>query len=250
MTNPTPRTRKQLRHALEDARHELEITQSERERAQSRAGNFEAQMDAANWPRERPAGAGIWLGGEYPHIPGEEFARRIAARETAANEKSARAAESWANDLRTAADLAREEARRSTLAAVIKALQITGYGVLTTAILNRPETQVTHHATDHFWADIQTALEVREEKRAADERAATEKKVAGLAPGQQLSFFTWRDDFDITSPRMSDLAFARDLHGRVTLGFDPAAGGSYGSAPRVDETAPKKPAKKKSGGKK
>ena len=63
------------------------------------------------------------------------------------------------------------QVRRDTLAAVIRALGIEGYG----------EGRGDSSNIDRFWADIQTALEVRAERERQAERDATEARVRGLA---------------------------------------------------------------------
>lgn len=93
-------------------------------------------------------------------------------------------------------------ARTETLRTVLEALQISGYtrrDILREeirrlsaahnngeAVSVRDRDTGPSYDTDSFWADLQTALDVRAERKAADERAATEKKVAGLRGSDSL----------------------------------------------------------------
>ncbi|MBT2484780.1 MULTISPECIES: hypothetical protein [unclassified Microbacterium] len=241
MATPTPRTRRQLREALERS-------ESDREAAESRVSSHEVRVEQQRdrieqleWDKQR-AETTLRKAG-FTSSPGPASVGThgplLTTYWTAPKDASSTDAERWAAELRTAADLA----RRNTIAALLNALEIKGYerhGYPKVTKRGDIEQVTLGHDTDRFWADIQTALEVRAEKKAADEREATEKKVAGLAPAQQLSFYY---------PR---------------IGFDPAAGGAAVFASifddgriRIDdikgttpEPVPKKPAKKKSEGKK
>lgn len=95
-----------------------------------------------------------------------------------------------------------DAARTETLRTVLEALQISGYTRrdslreeirrLSAAHNNGEAVSVRDRDTgpsfdtDAFWADLQTALDVRAERKTTDERAATEKKVAGLRSSDSL----------------------------------------------------------------
>lgn len=133
------------------------------------------------------------------------------------------------------------EARRETLQAVIDALQLTGYAQF--ALANEKAlgggAVKTRHDTERFWADIQVALEVRAERKRAEERKATEAKIAGLAN---------RPAFATADPRIQA---SQDLADAATsLGIDGSAVAAFAeTVSKLGEpTTATKPAKK--GGKK
>lgn len=257
-----PRTRRQLREALEAetaarVRAEVEIESNktaaatekqENRRLRSDLAGAESALNKIGYERsiERSIAADMGL-----LAPREQWQPKQGLTPTLTTAEHEKILDQRVGE-------AIDATRASTLQAVLTALTIKGYERHGYPRIN-PETfeteQVTlGHDTQRFWADIQTALEVREEKRAADERAATEKKVARLAPAQQLSLFFPSDGLQAAAVKASDI-----LAGGVTLGFDPAfprvsdllgdpaPGGSYGAATAVPKpTTPKKPAKKKS----
>lgn len=71
--------------------------------------------------------------------------------------------------------------RRETLAKVIDALELTGYSA-------RSKYTATVGA-DALWADINTALEVREAEKHAATQKRTAERVAGLTKGSQMYSF-------------------------------------------------------------
>lgn len=75
-----------------------------------------------------------------------------------------------------------ERTRQEVLETVLKALELPGYRSNGGTFLDRfdPSKFKVNYPTDRFWADINTAIEVRAECKAADERAATEAKIADL----------------------------------------------------------------------
>lgn len=92
------------------------------------------------------------------------------------------------------------ETRRETLEKVIEALELPGYS--TGGILHG-DGWYTKPGHERFWDDIETALEVRAERKRQDDREDIEKKVAGLASPKStfsLSFFPI-GDFDRQAPK-------------------------------------------------
>jgi hypothetical protein len=147
--------------------------------------------------------------------------------------------------------------RQYTLQTVIDALELRQYGAkrdrsdglsfytILSESINGPE---------RLWSDLQTALEVRAEKKAAEERRATEAKVAGIARRPDGSAFFISGDtigFDPAFPRVADLLKREDAFW-LNLTSDPgAAGSSYDSSSTLPKpAAAKKSAKKKPEGKK
>lgn len=159
--------------------------------------------------------------------------------------------------LNAAVEAARAETRRYTLQTVIDALELRDYrrstDPLSSLLDRRPDR--TEPDPDRFWSDLQTALEVRAEKKTADARAATEAKVAGIARHPNGSgFFVLGDmaGFDPAFPRVADLLKREDASW-LNLISDPGAGGSsYSAATTLPKpaAAAKKSAKKKAEGKK
>lgn len=103
------------------------------------------------------------------------------------------------------------QARRETLEKVIDALGIKGYANGGTFHLCDSSKSRTSYDTVRLWSDIETALEVRAERKLADQRQATAEKVAGLTkpkPFENAFSFTFvptSDDFDPAAPKVNDL---------------------------------------------
>lgn len=95
------------------------------------------------------------------------------------------------------------EARRETLQTVIEALQLREYGYRESGL------RIVNKGPDEFFADLQAALKVREDRKHAETQAAIEKKVAGLTkkPFENTFSFTFvpTDGFDPFAPKVSDL---------------------------------------------
>lgn len=185
MTNPTPRTRRQLREALSSATAQLRV-------AEHRADGAEKALDRHGFKQTQRARVGIEVGWLAPE---DSWTRKPDAPLLFTADEHEKIVE------RRVAE-AVNGARRGTLAAVVRALNISGYRG---NLINIQDDSKNRIDTDRFWADIQTALEVREEKRAAEERTATEKKVADLLRRDSANFFIV-PNIDTTAPRVRDLA--------------------------------------------
>lgn len=108
----------------------------------------------------------------------ERYARDWHEMEMRHREEIANLKAGFVEETRQSNAATAERTRQETLETVLKALDLPGYradGGFSVRIGIKPE-----YPTDRFWADINTALEVRAERKAADERAATEAKIADL----------------------------------------------------------------------
>ena len=85
--------------------------------------------------------------------------------------------------LASASQGAHQATRRETLRTVIKALKLTQYGYRESGayhlggFIGLPDTD----PADRFWEDINTALDVREERKRQETREKTEQRIAALA---------------------------------------------------------------------
>lgn len=169
MAAKNPRTRRQLREKLDEYRDDnmaLELRVSEHEvRLQGKNHRIEqAEHDLRIATRALEKSGfqgtpGVTTIGRYGNLLSTDWYQPNEAAEKAAREAEAKT-------------------RAETLEAVIRALQIPGYRGNLIDVYDDSQNRID---TEKFWADIQTALEVRAERKAADERAKTEEKVAGLA---------------------------------------------------------------------
>lgn len=213
MTNPVPRTRRQLREALKQAEHALD-----EQRVQTRYAERKL--------RQVGAVEGNCLTVSYGY--GQRIERRTWDISSIQRDP---------NKIYTQADFDERheataiETRRETLAAVIDALELREYRDETPGVHEQLYAIATNAATpapgaDRFWSDIQTALEVRAEQKRAEERKATEAKIAGFKP-------------------VSKTVIGSDPAGGMSVFA------SIHDIDRIAEPAPTtKPAKKKSEGKK
>lgn len=214
----TPRTRRELRDALSEQKFEASRAKNAAERdlqaAKTRTEAAEYALDTLGFERHPDAAARIAFGMIQPH---EAWGRKADAPELMEVSSHHSVIAEVSAEVQAAT-------RRETLTAVIDALEIKGY--LSGGFVGGKRNGEIVLDTDRFWSDLQTALDVRAERKRAESRASTEEKVARLAPPQQLSFFFPKDSFDVAAPRTSDLAFssafARDTSGRVHVGFDVA----------------------------
>lgn len=221
-----PRTRRQLREALRASRtKEWELDTALREATVKKGENTRLRAELA------PALSNLDELGYYEY--------RAARVEDGELHREWRPAAGPSAVVFNRADIeeAQLSTRREALASVITALDIKGY--TTGGYVGGARGGERIHDVDRFWVDIQTALEVREEKRVADERAATEKKVAGLVTGVQPLTFAF------PSEPLRDLLGS----GRIVV-TDDGVGSSYGSSTLPKPTPKKKPTKKKSEDKK
>jgi hypothetical protein len=180
-------SRHELEAALQRTRLELEIaTDTLRQAGYTLQPDFPS---VENGFRFEPSGR--WVPSSS-HID----AQRLAAEKQAAQHE---------RDIASAREEAASASRRETLGAVIEALEIKGYpttsGIYDSLIsaqsdidkmlaLHTEREGVINAHVDRFWDDIQTALQVRAEKKRADEREATEYKIASLVrkePAQRTS---------------------------------------------------------------
>lgn len=227
-------TRRQLRDALESERSGRAHFKKRAEELQALLDKVEPKLEADGWTATRQ--------------PGFVVVSMSSDKATYPPASDWNAPDRAAAEQRVVAD-AVNGARRGVLTTVINALGIKGYA------------RNTSLDTDRFWADLQTAIEVREEKRVADERSATEEKVSRLSRGEN-PFLVSRIAVDPQDSILDPQAL-RDLlrGGRIQVAEpypDFAFGSSYGTAHSKSRThagqppAPdkKKPAKKKSEDKK
>ncbi|WP_217181608.1 hypothetical protein [Streptomyces sp. AC495_CC817] len=130
--------------------------------------------------------------------------------------------------------------RRETLEAVIKALQLQAYGYRDASGIG-----LYHFGIDpdkrpgyeRLWSDIQTALKVREEAKLAEERKKTEEKVAGLAPKHAFAAGGTVSLSDADRDLLATIG---------NLSSDPGPGvQSYGAASSIPKPAKKKSEAKK-----
>lgn len=166
MTN-APRTKKQLREALEHAQVRLKFLGETLQEKQADLNTQAATLKALGAkPTKRTIG-GFHSSQSFTTWDVSEIAASQRQLEKAVS-KATEAAEAGT--------------RRETLEKVIKALELSEYGY------HKPGAYYYGFRTDgdqrpgheRLWADLTDALEVRAEKKAAEERQATEKKVAGL----------------------------------------------------------------------
>ncbi|WP_288120811.1 hypothetical protein [Microbacterium sp. 69-7] len=142
-----------------------------------------------------------------------------------------------------------ERTRQETLETVLKALDLPGYRANGGMFhpFDASKTRI-NYPTDRFWADLTTTLEVRAERKAADERAATEAKIAdlgkqaGIKPEESTDFGKYVAHL-LSDPNGPSV---------VSLLLDESISKSYGEAqllgdPRVEQGKSPKP---KKGGKK
>lgn len=187
--NNAPRTRKQLRDALREAK------------------------DKANALRDAIHSAGF--GTEEEQIGWAHFVTLTGTQRTLFVDNTPVATQRQANDAVNAVTKAAVTAtRREILEKVIEALELTQYAAkkptleaLLSSSYGAAQT-LPRVGADRFWDDINTALEVREAEKHAATRAATEKRVAGLTKPKStfsLSFIATNDDFDPAAPKVSDL---------------------------------------------
>lgn len=189
MTATTPRTRRQLRdklHALRQENIDLEHRVSSHEiRVENlNQGNEQLQHDLVNASRAlEKAGFlstfGVTTIGVHGNLRSTHWYQPNEAAEKAARDAEAKT-------------------RAETLEAVIDALELRDYGYRADGDYYFPGLSLVDERPGHerLWADIQTALQVRAERKAADERAATEEKVAALVKrhnGGLIDGLTLRD---------------------------------------------------------
>ena len=145
----TYQTKRQLRKALAEAEERARSNRLQGEVWEKRLYELREKVRADGWEP-------VHTSGGYLSIP-------LAGALTAPDREAEKA-----------------EVRREVLEKVIDALELSEYR-------KKPSLEAlfaaagTKPGVDRFWADINTALEVRAEKKRADERQATEEKVAGLA---------------------------------------------------------------------
>jgi hypothetical protein len=144
-------------------------------------------------------------------------------------------AETWAAELEERArqrTQVAEATRRETLEKVIEALELKEYGYHKPGsyYFGGGYTGVSpREGHERLWDDINTALDLRAERKSAETRAAAETRVKRLtkdayAPGDRIAFIFPNDG---AAP---------------TVGVDLATGGSFAAATTLDKP---KPAKKK-----
>lgn len=252
----TPRTHRQLREALTALSDSYQLLGQERDEAKSTAATHESENRRL---RADYAAAQTKL-----HELGYEIS---IEQNLAAQQGLIRPAEKWQPKQGIASHLTPGEhesildqrvaavtdaTRRSTLSAVINALELTDYRRSTSAFssLLDPRPDRTESDPDRFWADIQTALEVREEKRVTAERERTEEKVAGLrqqAPvtlGFDLALGGLVPGYAVREFRPGDSLLRPSVTFADIVGGSPAKSREHaGKTPAPDM---KKPAKKKS----
>lgn len=224
MTNPHPRTRRQLREELTTTRAELQRTKAALQRQNNYTAALGTSIDRA-----------VALLENDGYTVGEEYSRRIEGDvytfTPPANPKLYTQA-----DFDERHEVTVHQTSRETLKAVIEALELKGYHRPTdpfSSILDeRPDR--TEPDPERFWTDLRTALEVRAEKKRAEERTATEKKVADLLRRDSFSFSFVPVIDNPSEPTIADL-----------LGDPGPRASSYGMPSTIPTPAPTKPAKKK-----
>lgn len=184
MTN-TPRTRRQLREALGFEKQMNARLEARAAELRTLLDKIEPKLEADGWKATRQPGIVVVSMSSdkttYPPAVDWNAPDRVAAEQRVVAQ-------------------AVKDVRRETLATVIEALEIRGYDAGLTGTIGGSKPLKRHHDTERFWADIQTAIGVREEKRVADERTATEARVAGLGRGQYpLSFVIPADSINLGS---------------------------------------------------
>lgn len=263
------RTRRQLREALNALNGSYQLLGNERDEAKSTAATLkrentrlradyaaaQSKLDSLGYEPSIDGRLGVELGLVPPR---EEWQLKQGMTAHITPEEHAHIVDATVRD-------AVNGARRGVLTTVIKALGVKGYERHGYPSVNPTAFGITENIVgqdvDRFWADLQTAIEVREEKRVADERSATEEKVSRLSRGEN-PFLVSRIAVDPQDSILDPQAL-RDLlrGGRIQVAEpypDFAFGSSYGTAHSKSRThagqppAPdkKKPAKKKSEDKK
>ena len=169
-------------------RRAAEAREANRERAEREARDNSERLDYAKIHLDE-------LGYEAHETEDElfggiEVAWKLTERQREANEAESQAR---AEALAKAIDDARADERRITLATVIDALELTSYrrvklghahasahGILGPIYKDGPFVSSNPIDTDGFWADLQTTLELRDERTTTAAREAAEARVSGL----------------------------------------------------------------------
>lgn len=248
-----PRTRRQLREALAQAVSDREEAGRRVEAHEIRIEDKDATIDQLSWEL-RDAEKALRTAG----FEGRRGAPRVLKAGVHDSIDWLRPGDPLVATQETL-DAAVAEARRGTLTetlrTVIDALELTQYGARRAHSDGRSFYTILSESIDgpeRLWADLQTALQVRAEKKATAERAETEAKVSGIARRPNGSAFVISDDtigFDLAAPRVSDLLGDLRLPGNWWL--NPSPGSSYGAESTLPKPeSKKKPAKKKSEAKK
>ncbi|WP_406245873.1 hypothetical protein ACI7YT_12595 [Microbacterium sp. M] len=225
MSNPTtPRTRRQLREALEQSQQSRDSWEKS---FNELAEQYDALLDQAEADGWNPV-----------HAVGGSFQGQVIGR-TAPD----RAAEKRAIE---------DATRRETLEKVIDALELRDYGYTADdyypaiAIL-RDGKQIKHH--ERLWEDINTALEVREADKHAKTRRAIAGNIAKLAKrdsGFSLHFIP-AANFDPENPKASDLLGGVTIPAEqvmINTADDPRIQASQDLADAASKLGIPKPAKK------
>lgn len=120
----------------------------------------------------------IQLAGELDEARGkmESLTKKLHSAETAAAARS----EMLRDTVASAKSLAETTARREALETVLEALEIRGYGKFFEFAIGAKGGRKEHYDTERFWDDLNTALEVRRERKAAEARDETEARVRSI----------------------------------------------------------------------
>lgn len=193
MSNPTPRTRRQLREALERAEKQYALLERDFERSKEYGENLSTSLDSAI---------------DHLYADGYSVIHAGLGRAEACAPPQRRIYTQADFDERQSVTVA--QTRRETLEKVIDALEIKGYKTISynLALISDGNIEdLMKPGPDRFWDDINTALEVREADKHAETQRKIAEKVAGLAKrdsGFSLRFIP-ATGFDPENPKMSDL---------------------------------------------